>query len=266
MLMSSVESQCLQDEAVKGSAFPAIPWSGGKILEVMVLWIAMFFLVGGHTAFLIPQALGIDASLLSPCGHALGYFLCDVINLVLTLVLMTQALRPHNIWSMRLFSLRPTVSILPWIFAACCAFPALDALSVATQSWVLLPPDVLGHNLEQSLTSGDIAANFVYFAVVSVCTPIWEEAIFRGFLLTSLTRYLSPFAAIAASSAIFAIAHFSLHRTPYLFLLGCAIGGVFVGTRNLAAPVLVHALWNVYVFSKLSSVQAATAALALAPC
>lgn len=211
--------------------------------------------------------LGIDSSELTTCGHALGYFVCDLTNLFLTLALISRTLRPHHIWRMGLFSLRPTWPVLIWAAVALTLFPVIDTISHVSMSWFLIPPDALGQQLEQSLSAGDAAANAVYLTVVSVCTPVWEEAIFRGFLLTSLTRYMTPLMAIVASSAVFAVAHFSWHRTPYLMLLGFVIGFVFVRTRNLLTPMLVHALWNLYVFSKLAGQPslgpAAAAALGL---
>ncbi len=53
-------------------------------------------------------------------------------------------------------------------------------------------------------------SNAIYFVVVTVCAPIWEEAIFRGFLLPSLTRYMPVGAAVLVSALGFAGAHFSL--------------------------------------------------------
>ena len=47
----------------------------------------------------------------------------------------------------------------------------------------------------------------MYFVIVGVCAPVWEEAIFRGFLLPSLGRWLPVPAAIASSAVIFALAH-----------------------------------------------------------
>lgn len=51
------------------------------------------------------------------------------------------------------------------------------------------------------------ATNAMYFVIVGVCAPVWEEAIFRGFLLPSLGRWLPVPGAIAASAFIFATAH-----------------------------------------------------------
>ena len=51
------------------------------------------------------------------------------------------------------------------------------------------------------------ATNAMYFVIVGVCAPVWEEAIFRGFLLPSLGRWMPVPGAIAASAFIFALAH-----------------------------------------------------------
>jgi membrane protease YdiL (CAAX protease family) len=47
-------------------------------------------------------------------------------------------------------------------------------------------------------------SNAIYFVVVTVCAPLWEEAIFRGFLLPSLTKYMPVQAAVLVSALGFA--------------------------------------------------------------
>lgn len=95
-------------------------------------------------------------------------------------------------------------------------------------------------------------SNAIYFVVVTVCAPVWEEAIFRGFLLPSLTRYMPLTAAIAVSALSFAGAHFSLQRFLPLVLLGVIFGTLLVRTRNLLPCVLLHSLWNAYIFWQLT--------------
>jgi uncharacterized protein len=204
----------LQAAPEAGRAFPAVPWDWGRVVTVMAAWFAVFIVLSGHAATALPRLLRINPESLTSTGHAVGYFVCDLINLTLTLSLIRLALRPHRLWRSGLFALRPTRGVLKWVFLASLTFPAVDALSHATQSLFLFPPDVLAEHLEESLTAGDVLANGIYFLVVSICTPIWEEAIFRGFLLTSLARYWRPAWAVVASSAVFAVAHCSLYRMP----------------------------------------------------
>ena len=213
----------------------------------------MFFLVGGQTATMVPRVLGNEALRLATYGHALGYCICDLTNLLLTLTVITQSVRPHKFWSMGLFDVKPTASMLLWVAVSCLTFPIIDRLSHVSQAWFVQPPDALTSPLEQSITYGNTAANVLYFFVVSVCTPVWEEAIFRGFLLSSLTKYMPAVAAIVASSLAFMVAHFSIQRSLYLTVLGIIFGFTFVKTRNLLTPILVHSFWNFYVFWKVRS-------------
>ena len=67
---------------------------------------------------------------------------------------------------------------------------------------------------------------------------------FRGFLLPSLTKYMTAGWAIGLSGLIFAAAHLSLSEVLPLTLLGCILGGVYSRSRNLLSPMLLHSLWN----------------------
>jgi hypothetical protein len=59
--------------------------------------------------------------------------------------------------------------------------------------------------------------------VTSVLAPILEESLFRGFLLTSLTRYMPNSGAVVISSLVFALAHFTPKDAPQLFALGLVL-------------------------------------------
>jgi uncharacterized protein len=84
----------------------------------------------------------------------------------------------------------------------------------------------------------------IFFSTASIAAPIFEEIMFRGFLLPSLTRYVSVTSAIIISGLIFAIAHLSLSEVLPLATLGIVLGVVYTRSRNLLAPMLLHSLWN----------------------
>lgn len=95
-----------------------------------------------------------------------------------------------------------------------------------------------------ALQSQDQVALIIFFITASVAAPIFEEIMFRGFLLPSITRYLSVSSAIVISGFIFAIAHLSLSEVLPLATLGMILGFVYTRSRNLLAPMLLHCLWN----------------------
>ena len=95
-----------------------------------------------------------------------------------------------------------------------------------------------------ALQAQDQLALAIFFSTASIAAPIFEEIMFRGFLLPSLTRYTSVNGAIVISDLIFAIAHLSLSEVLPLATLGIVLGFVYTRSRNLLAPMLLHCLWN----------------------
>lgn len=94
------------------------------------------------------------------------------------------------------------------------------------------------------LAEKDGVALLIFFVTAAIAAPIFEEILFRGFLLTSLTRYLPTWGAIALSSVIFAVAHLSLSEVLPLTVLGMVLGFVYVRSGNLLSSMLLHGLWN----------------------
>ncbi len=95
-----------------------------------------------------------------------------------------------------------------------------------------------------ALQANDGIALAIFFLTAAIAAPVFEEIIFRGFLLPSLTRYMSVTNAIVLSSFIFAIAHLSLSEVLPLMTLGIALGVVYTRSRSLLASMLLHSLWN----------------------
>ena len=95
-----------------------------------------------------------------------------------------------------------------------------------------------------ALQAQDKVVLFIFFVTSSIAAPVFEETIFRGFLLPSLTRYVSVTSAIVISAFIFAVAHLSLSEVLPLATLGMVLGFVYTRSRNLLAPMLLHSLWN----------------------
>ncbi|MEM9118140.1 MAG: type II CAAX endopeptidase family protein [Cyanobacteria bacterium P01_F01_bin.56] len=98
--------------------------------------------------------------------------------------------------------------------------------------------------LQTVLEAQDPIALAIFFTTASVAAPLFEEFLFRGFLLPSLTRYMSVWWAIVVSSLVFAVAHLSLSEVLPLTVLGMVLGVVYTRSRNLLAPMLLHSAWN----------------------
>ncbi|MBE9051090.1 CPBP family intramembrane metalloprotease [Nostocales cyanobacterium LEGE 11386] len=125
----------------------------------------------------------------------------------------------------------------------CTALPIVVVVSLINQQ---LWQGQGGSNplLQLALESQDTVALGMFFFTAAIAAPIFEELLFRGFLLPSLTRYVPVWGAIILSSLLFAIAHLSLSEILPLTALGIVLGIVYTRSRNLLAPMLLHSLWN----------------------
>ena len=98
--------------------------------------------------------------------------------------------------------------------------------------------------LQLVLEERDPIALSMFLFTAAVAAPIFEEVLFRGFLLPSLTRYMPTWGAIGLSSLIFSVAHLSFSEVLPLTVLGVILGFVYARSRNLTASILLHSTWN----------------------
>ncbi len=98
--------------------------------------------------------------------------------------------------------------------------------------------------LQIVLDERDPLALGIFLFTAAVAAPVFEEILFRGFLLPSLTRYLPIWGAIGLSSLIFAAAHLSFSEVLPLTVLGSILGFAYVRSRNLLSSILLHSTWN----------------------
>ena len=80
--------------------------------------------------------------------------------------------------------------------------------------------------------------------VTSVLAPFLEEIVFRGFFMTTLTKWLPVPGAVVTSALLFAAAHLSPNDFPQLAALGTVLGITYARTQNLLTPMLIHTFWN----------------------
>ena len=81
------------------------------------------------------------------------------------------------------------------------------------------------------------------FLTVSIIGPVAEELLFRGGVLTDLTRKYSVqgwFVPIGLSAAFFALAHMNPAQIPIALLLGVLLGFAYWWTDSLWAPICIH--------------------------
>ncbi|CAA3011515.1 uncharacterized protein LOC111372146 isoform X1 [Olea europaea var. sylvestris] len=105
------------------------------------------------------------------------------------------------------------------------------------------PKDVNNPFLKEILSTGS-SSTMACILVYCNVTPLLEEVVYRGFLLTSLASTMKWHQAVAISSLVFSAAHFSGENFVQLFIVGYVLGCTYCWTGNLSSSILTHSLYN----------------------
>ncbi|RQH24914.1 CPBP family intramembrane glutamic endopeptidase [Okeania hirsuta] len=222
-----------------------VTWDGETILQVFVVG---FFLVG---QILIPLGLEIFKGFTNwqpammgvrvQAGYILGSYILFSIGGLLVLYFSLKSFFPlPKDWFK--FDLRGG-----WFFWGLggyfVALPMVILISLINQQ---LWQGQGGSNpiLPIALKGQDGLALALFYVTASIAAPVFEEIMFRGFLLPSLTKYMSVWGAIVASGFLFAVAHLNISEVLPLAVLGMILGVVYTRSRNLLSSMLLHSLWN----------------------
>lgn len=236
-LRKGKESLLAQNEDTAWST----PWTGETVWQVFIVG---FFLMG---QILVPIALTV-LNVKPTVGNVRMQAFYVLINYLLLagggLGILYLSIKqffplPKDWFRLNLFGYW-------WLWGLggyCVALPLVILVSVINQQ---LWQGQGGSNplLSLALESQDQVALGIFFFTAGIAAPFFEEFLFRGFLLPSLTRYLPVWGAIVVSSLLFAIAHLSLSEILPLTVLGMVLGVVYTRSRNLLSSMLLHSLWN----------------------
>lgn len=96
----------------------------------------------------------------------------------------------------------------------------------------------------QLQTSKDPAFLIALIFSAVVIAPVWEEAIFRGYLYPVLKRFSQPLLAVLVVSALFAAVHSNAFALFPLLCLAIVLCIAYELTGSLWVPIGIHAVFN----------------------
>lgn len=230
-----------------------VPWGVGETVGGMALWVGGFVATGVVLVPLLAFALklpGFGSG--SEDERALFALFNQVLETVVGLSLISAVVRRSQPLPPELFNFDPQGPFrkpdgwASWGLAGISAAPVVILLAGLLLS--LFNYEEVGGRGTVDAVAGFIQLSPVSFVslltVTSVLAPLLEETVFRGFLLTSLTKFMPTPAAVVVSSVAFGAAHLSARDFPQLFALGLVLGFSYVRSRNLLTPMMIHAMWN----------------------
>jgi membrane protease YdiL (CAAX protease family) len=222
-----------------------VPWDAETIWQVLIvgfffvsqIFLPLFFLI-------VAQVLGFDTSAFTLREQVVFILISYLLMAALGLLVLYLSLKPFSPLPKLWFNLEWRSNWFLWgLGGYLVAIPLVVVVSILNQQiW----QGQGGSNpiLFLALQAQDTFALAVFFATASIAAPVFEEIIFRGFLLPSLTRYLPVWGAIVLSSLIFAIAHLSPSEVLPLTILGIVLGTTYTRSRNLLSSMMLHSFWN----------------------
>ena len=118
-------------------------------------------------------------------------------------------------------------------------FPIIKQVTDALQA---LPESATENILDQlkNPEGNDVLATVLGAIGPCFTGPIWEELLYRGFLLQALNMFMSLPTAVDVSCLVFALNHMNARAFAHLYLLGYLWCRLYIRTGNLLGPILIH--------------------------
>jgi len=129
-------------------------------------------------------------------------------------------------------------------------FAALPLLLMAAiVTWILVKTVLRNfptpeQPFEGILAQGNVLSTVLTFLAASVIAPIVEETFFRGVLYTALRGRMGVWAAVAISSAIFAVIHPLPGGFLPIFALACVFALMRERTGSVVPSIVAHSVYN----------------------
>jgi len=227
---------------------PVIRLSGHDMALAILGWLLAFLLAGMLVAplmasipflrpFLVPLTYGIHATI--------GFGLLSRLE-GLTMAELWRRWTPGShgrslVWGLGFLALAGTMVLAVTLLLG----PVLERQEAPQQQLMDLVAD----------TKGVLPVASLFFTV-ALAAPLFEECLFRGWLLpwlgqrwrASLGPRLGWSLALVATSLGFGLIHLQPVALPVLSTLGLALGLAVLRTGSLLTAILVHGLWNGGVF------------------
>ena len=100
--------------------------------------------------------------------------------------------------------------------------------------------------------NGSVLFNTFTFISVVILAPIFEELIFRGMILNTLTKYNKMFA-IIVTSLLFGLLHLNITQAIPAFFMSLVLCYMYVQTDSILVTILAHAGNNLLVLMSVYS-------------
>ena len=134
-------------------------------------------------------------------------------------------------------------SFMEYVLIAIVAFGACIGGNNLLAATGLPEMDTAYQEVSQTLYSGELWIEFLGIVVIA---PLCEELLFRGLIYKRMQEYMTPSVAMVLSALAFGFFHGNMTQMVYAAILGFLMAYVYEKYHNLLAPILFHAVANLF--------------------
>ena len=190
----------------------------------------------------------IDSLVNDVINNGWGYILATLIGAVLLLIWKKRQFCFHDIWR------RQKPMGVGSFFMILCIFLSAQALV----QWMTMALEwffgLFDMSISDSLQAMNIAGDsFSMFLYMGLAAPVFEEILFRGYVLRTLEPYGRKFA-IFGSAFLFGIFHGNILQTPFAFVVGLILGYVTL-EYSIGWAMVLHTVNNLILGDSLDRIM-----------
>ncbi|MEF2837015.1 MAG: type II CAAX endopeptidase family protein [Oscillospiraceae bacterium] len=182
-------------------------------------------------------------------GNAWGYIAALLVGFAIL-----DAWKGSRFWRQEVFAKENSMRVGVFLTLLCFCMGA----QMANTLWITLLEAIMnsvGKSVMPVLeaVAGD-TDTFSMFLYASILAPVWEEILFRGYVLRTLRLFGKRFA-ILSSAILFGLFHGNLLQTPYALLMGLVLGYVTV-EYSISWAIALHMFNNLVLADLLTRLTA----------
>ena len=188
-------------------AWRVIGWASWLV----AVWLLSSLMVSALIVFM-RSSMGYNA-----LGDTIGAALMQVLQLVLMLVITPAKRRAAKMKLLGIGRLPGKEDVLPWLLGVVGYY--LLAFIITALASLVLPDNLMTQAQYTGFSANSWGGAILIVFILAIITPIFEELIFRGFLLGKLQRLAGFWPAAIITSLLFAVAHGQVNVGLVTFVL-----------------------------------------------
>lgn len=242
-----------------GSGLPASPIQKKPSLFLTIgkiaLYIALFFVVQTAVSLAVGLIVGVAVALSNPTSSpemltdATTKYMMEALPIISLISNLVYVAGISLFFVIRRKNAAKEAGIGKfswWMIPLCAVFgycinPVISFIS-ALIPWPRFLVEYFNSGTED-LVSGNLVLTIVS---ISIITGIVEEYLFRGIVMTRLSRICGTVANVMISALIFAIVHLNPISFLGIFILAVFLGFLFKRSGSIVPGMIVHAFFNLF--------------------